>query len=558
MSNVSELVTNQVFKAIVASMESGQLPECSIPDILIERPQKKDHGDFACTISLKLAGILKRNPLDIAQIIVSNLESNEIISEKNVIPPGFINLHLNPGWLANQVIAIRENPDKFTKLSLGKNKKVQIEYVSANPTGRLHVAHIRGAVVGSTIANILNATGHNVHQEYYVNDAGNQIDNFNKSLLIRYKQLFDIDINLPEGLYPGEDIISLAKKIKVSQGTKYLELNNAEAMAEIGLLGKELMLSQIESELKLLGIKFNEWFSEKTLLNNGEFQHCMKIMDESGHVSKKDGAIWLSTSKLGESKDNVLIRNNGIPTYYATDIAYHFNKFKKRGFEQVIDIWGADHHGQIPRLKKALSILNIDSSNLIVVLVQMVRFKKGSVTEKLSKRKGTAIPLMTLINEIGADACRYMFLSKSHDSQVEFDLDLVKKRSSENPIYYIQYAHARICSILKSAKQNKILYSNYSGDLIYTEKIELELIKKLIEFPEILEISSNNLAPHYIPHYSFELASLFHLFYQHCRVISDNEKDVNITISRLLLSDSTRIILNTCLKMMGMTSPEEM
>lgn len=558
MSNVSELVTKQVFKAIVASIEKGQLNECSIPDILIERPQQKGHGDFACTISLKLAGILKRNPLDIAQIIVSNLESNKIISEKTIIPPGFINLHLNPVWLANQVMEIRENSDKFTKSSLGKNKKVQIEYVSANPTGQLHVAHIRGAVVGSTISNILNATGHDVHQEYYINDAGNQIENFNKSLLIRYKQLFDIDINLPEGLYPGEDIISLAKKIKVSQGTKYLELNIPEAMLEIGLLGKELMLSQIESDLKLLGITFNEWFSEKTLLNNGEFQHCMEIMEASSHVSEKDGAIWLETSKLGEPKDNVLIRNNGIPTYYATDIAYHFNKFKKRGFEQVIDIWGADHHGQIPRLKKALSILDIDSSKLMVVLVQMVRFKKGSVTEKLSKRKGTAIPLINLINEIGADACRYMFLSKSHDSQVEFDLDLVKKRSSENPIYYIQYAHARICSILKSANQNKILFDNYSGNLIYNEKIELELIKKLIEFPEVLEISSNNLAPHYIPHYSLELASLFHLFYQHCRVISDNEKDINITISRLLLSDSTRIILNTCLNMMGMTSPEEM
>ena len=558
MPTISELVTTQVSRAIKTSMESGDLPKVSIPEILIERPQKKEHGDFACTISLKLSSILKMNPMDIAKAIVSNLDSNEMISVKNITSPGFINLSLNSIWLAAQVKSIRESPEKFTRLDIGKNKTVQVEYVSANPTGQLHVAHIRGAVIGSTIANILQATGHAVHQEYYINDAGNQIEKFNQSLLIRYKQLFDDNIDFPDGLYPGEDIVSIAQKIKSSKGEQYLNLNESESKSEIGFLGRTLILSQIASELDLLGIKFDEWFSEKTLLDNNEFQYCLQALEESGYVTQKDGATWLKTSQLGEEKDNVLIRNNGIPTYYATDIAYHFNKFKKRNFDKVIDIWGADHHGQIPRLKKALSLIKVDASKLDVILVQMVRFKKGSVTEKLSKRKGTAIPLATLVKEIGSDACRYMFLSKSHDSQVEFDLDLTKKQSSENPIYYIQYAHARICSILKSANIKKIDYFNNTEKPIYHNQTELELIKKLIEFPEILELSSSNLSPHHIPHYSFELASRFHLFYQHCKVINEDPQNMNETISRLLLIDATRIMLDTCLRMMGMTSPEEM
>ena len=558
MTDISQLVTGEVSKAINISMENGELPKCSLPNISIERPQDKNHGDFACAISLKLAGILKVNPMNIAQTIVSNIATNGIISEKNIVPPGFINLTLNVNWLADQVISIRTNPDGFTKLAIGNGKKIQIEYVSANPTGRLHVAHIRGAVVGSTIANILKSTGYDVHQEYYINDAGTQIDNFNKSLLIRYKQLFDINIDMPEGLYPGEDIISLAKEIKATEGSKYLGWDESKAALKIGVLGKKLILSLIESDLKLLGVKFDNWFSEKTLLDTNEFQKCLGFIKESGYTEKKDGAIWLSTSKLGEEKDNVLIRNTGTPTYYATDIAYHFNKFKIREFTRVIDVWGADHHGQVPRLKKALSILDIDSSNLEVILVQMVRFKKGPITEKLSKRKGTAIPLIDLIEEIGPDACRYMFLSKSHDSQVEFDLELTKKQSSENPIYYIQYAHARICSILESANQQKIPYDTHLQKIIYNSKPELELIKKLLEFPEILALSSNNLAAHYIPHYSLELAGLFHLFYHQCRVISKSKEELSTSISRLLLCDVTRIILDKCLNIMGMSSPEKM
>ena len=558
MSTVSELVTKQVCKAISLSMDNKQLPQSAIPDILIERPQKKEHGDFACTISLKLSKILNMNPIDIANIIVSNFDSDGIISNTHIVPPGFINLTLDSNWLSNQVSLIIDTPNKFTQSNLGNNKKIQVEYVSANPTGQLHVAHIRGAVIGSTLANILEATGYEVQQEYYINDAGNQIENFNKSLALRYKQLFDNNIEFPEGLYPGEDIISIAKKIKDLEGSKYLELDAADLESTLGLLGKKIILSQIESELHLLGINFDTWFSEKSLLDNGEFQHCISVIENSGYTKKKDGAIWLNTTKLGEEKDNVLIRSNGTPTYYATDIAYHFNKFKKRSFESVIDIWGADHHGQIPRLKKALTLLGIDPSKLEVVLVQMVRFKKGPITEKLSKRKGTAIPLTTLVEEIGPDACRYLFLSRSHESQVEFDLDLAKKQSSENPIYYIQYAHARICSILKSANNKNIDYSECINNITYQEKSELELIKKLVEFPEILESSSKNLSPHYVPHYSFELASQFHLFYQHCRILDDDSNNLDIVISRLLLSDATRIILNTCLTIMGMTSPEEM
>jgi len=538
-------------------MEKGDLPRTNISDAAIERPQNTDHGDFATSLPLKLASDMKMSPMVIAEILSGHLPKESIISASQVAPPGFLNLTLDPKWLFSQIHLIRNSKTSYGNLNLSKRKKIQIEYVSANPTGRLHVAHARGAVIGSALANLLKAAGHTVEEEYYLNDAGNQIEKFNKSLLVRYKQIAGLDIELPEDSYPGEDISDVAKTIWDEEGDRYLQLDESEAEISIGSKGIPKMIEGIKEDLESLRVQFDEWFSETSLYTQGQFETCMKSLKNKGLTTDRDGAKWLISTKLGEEKDNVLIRTSGTPTYFASDIAYHFNKFHQRNFAEVIDVWGADHQGQIGRLRSALDALEIDSTKLKIILVQMVRFKKGETSEKLSKRKGNVIPLIDLVNEIGVDACRFLFLSRSNESQLEFDLDLAKQQSSENPVYYVQYGHARICSILRLAEERNIDFSN--GDVsILGDPTELSLINKMLELPDVIETSVGNLEAHHLPHYSMELATAFHTFYQNCRVVSSEKCDLPISKARLLLVDAARLVLGRCLKLMNMTAPDKM
>ena len=376
-------------------------------------------------------------------------------------------------------------------------------------------------------------------------------------MLARYKQIAGLDIDLPEDSYPGEDIIDVAKAVWDEEGNRYLQLDEYEAEESIGAKGIPKMIDGIKEDLESLRIKFDEWFSETSLYTQGEFEICMQSLHDKGFTADRDGATWLVSTQLGEDKDNVLIRTSGTPTYFASDIAYHYNKFDQRNFSEVIDVWGADHQGQIGRLQSALDALGIDSKKLKIILVQMVRFKKGETSEKLSKRKGNVIPLIDLVNEIGADACRFLFLSRSNESQLEFDLDLAKKQSAENPVYYVQYGHARICSILRLAKERDIDFSN--GDVsILGDPTELSLINKMLELPDVIETSVENLEAHHLPHYSMELATAFHTFYQNCRVVSSEKSDLPTTKARLLLVDAARIVLGRCLNLMSMTAPDEM
>tara|TARA_B100001123_G_scaffold449603_1_gene615619 strand:- start:4431 stop:6047 length:1617 start_codon:yes stop_codon:yes gene_type:complete len=538
-------------------MEKGDLPRTNISDAAIERPQNTDHGDFATSLPLKLASDMKMSPMVIAEILSGHLPKESIISASQVAPPGFLNLTLDPKWLFSQIHLIRNSKTSYGNLNLSKRKKIQIEYVSANPTGRLHVAHARGAVIGSALANLLKAAGHTVEEEYYLNDAGNQIEKFNKSLLVRYKQIAGLDIELPEDSYPGEDISDVAKTIWDEEGDRYLQLDESEAEISIGSKGIPKMIEGIKEDLESLRVQFDEWFSETSLYTQGQFETCMKSLKNKGLTTDRDGAKWLISTKLGEEKDNVLIRTSGTPTYFASDIAYHFNKFHQRNFAEVIDVWGADHQGQIGRLRSALDALEIDSTKLKIILVQMVRFKKGETSEKLSKRKGNVIPLIDLVNEIGVDACRFLFLSRSNESQLEFDLDLAKQQSSENPVYYVQYGHARICSILRLAEERNIDFSN--GDVsILGDPTELSLINKMLELPDVIETSVGNLEAHHLPHYSMELATAFHTFYQNCRVVSSEKCDLPISKARLLLVDAARLVLGRCLQLMNMTAPDKM
>ena len=557
MTRASEIVSRDLLKAFDSAIEKGDLPRTNISDAAIERPQNTDHGDFATSLPLKLASDMKMSPMVIAEILSGHLPKESIISASQVAPPGFLNLTLDPKWLFSQIHLIRNAKTAYGNLNLSKRKKIQIEYVSANPTGRLHVAHARGAVIGSALANLLKAAGHTVEEEYYLNDAGNQIEKFNKSLLVRYKQIAGLDIELPEDSYPGEDISDVAKTIWDEEGDRYLQLDESEAEISIGSKGIPKMIEGIKEDLESLRVQFDEWFSETSLYKQGQFETCMKSLNNKGLTTDRDGAKWLVSTKLGEEKDNVLIRTSGTPTYFASDIAYHFNKFHQRNFAEVIDVWGADHQGQIGRLRSALDALEIDSTKLKIILVQMVRFKKGETSEKLSKRKGNVIPLIDLVNEIGVDACRFLFLSRSNESQLEFDLDLAKQQSSENPVYYVQYGHARICSILRLAEERNIDFSN--GDVsILGDPTELSLINKMLELPDVIETSVGNLEAHHLPHYSMELATAFHTFYQNCRVVSSEKCDLPISKARLLLVDAARLVLGRCLKLMNMTAPDKM
>ena len=556
MTTVPEMLSDSIKKAFDLAQKDNLIANVEIDDTAVERPQNPEHGDYASSLPLKLAKPLKKNPMEIANVLAEYLKKDEILDDVVVANPGFLNFVLSSRWLQNQVDQILSNPESYGVTSAGKDKKFQIEYISANPTGRLHVAHARGAVIGSTLASVLKAAGSDVEQEYYLNDAGAQIDKFHRSLTARYLQSLGNNVDMPEDSYPGEDVIAIAEKIRDS-GNRVYDTSNPEEILDLGRVGIALMIEGIKEDIESLKINFDSWFSEQSLFENGQFEKCMTVLTEMGYVYEKDGATWLLNTKLGEEKDNVLIRSNGTPTYFSTDIAYHYNKFVQRKFDKVIDVWGADHQGQVPRLKSAMKMLGSDPDNLEMILVQMVRFKKGETTEKLSKREGNVVPLIELVNEIGSDACRFMFLSRSHESQLDFDLDLAKQQSSENPVYYIQYGHARICSILGLAAEKKIDYSNGSVTMLDHES-ERHLINKILELPSVINTIADTYEVHHLPHYSLELATSFHNFYQNCRVLSENETDLELSKARLKLCEAAKLSLAYCLDLMGMNKPEKM
>ena len=556
MTTVPEMLSDSIKKAFDLAQKDNLIANVEIGDTAVERPQNPGHGDYASSLPLKLAKPLKKNPMEIANVLAEYLKKDEILDDVVVANPGFLNFVLSSRWLQNQVDQILSNPESYGVTSAGKDKKFQIEYISANPTGRLHVAHARGAVIGSTLASVLKAAGSDVEQEYYLNDAGAQIDKFHRSLTARYLQSLGNNVDMPEDSYPGEDVIAIAEKIRDS-GNRVYDTSNPEEILDLGRVGIALMIEGIKEDIESLKINFDSWFSEQSLFENGQFEKCMTVLTEMGYVYEKDGATWLLNTKLGEEKDNVLIRSNGTPTYFSTDIAYHYNKFVQRKFDKVIDVWGADHQGQVPRLKSAMKMLGSDPDNLEMILVQMGRFKKGETTEKLSKREGNVVPLIELVNEIGSDACRFMFLSRSHESQLDFDLDLAKQQSSENPVYYIQYGHARICSILGLAAEKNIDYSTGSVTMLDHES-ERHLINKILELPSVINTIADTYEVHHLPHYSLELATSFHNFYQNCRVLSENAADLELSKARLKLCEAAKLSLAYCLDLMGMNKPEKM
>ncbi|MFH1381298.1 MAG: arginine--tRNA ligase [Chloroflexota bacterium] len=557
MSDVLELkqrLAAQLMEAAQKAQQAGKLPAVALPEAFIERPQNADHGDYASSFPLKLARATGTKPMTIAQDLVELITPSPEIESVVAAPPGFINFTLKTGWLTDQVGFILQAGENYGNIDLGKGCRIQIEFVSVNPTGPLHVGHGRGAILGSALASVLAAAGNKVEKEYYINDAGGQMNAFYQSLYARYKQSSGVEAEMPAEGYVGPYLIDLAQEIIAEKGKTFLEMPEAEAIAQIGQLGVSKMLEQIKNDLALLGVTFDVWFSEKTLYEKGEFQTVMSLLRQSGFISEKEDATWFVSTALGEDKDNVVIRGDGTPTYFGADIAYHYNKFVERKFDKVIDIWGADHQGHVPRMKAVVGALGINPERLKILISQMVTLKRGEELVRVSKRSGDIITLREVAEEVGTDACRFFFLSRSADSQMDFDLELAKKQSADNPVYYVQYAHARIASILRLAKERKINYADGDISLLASEP-ELALIRKLVLLPELVERVAVALEPHHLTYYAQDMATAFHSFYKDCRVVSDDE---TITRARLKLVEAAKIVLARTLRLMGMTAPDKM
>jgi arginyl-tRNA synthetase len=544
-------------RAIKRAQRHGDLPAFEIPqDIPVERPKQEDMGDYATPVCMQLARLARMAPIKIADIVARRLETPAFIGAVEIAPPGFINFRLAEDWLTAQIEPIQAAGESFAQLDLGTGKRVQVEYVSANPTGPLHMGSARNAVLGDALASTLEAAGYDVQREYYVNDAGSRMRLFFETVYARYAQaLGRVEEMVPTDGYQGPYMIEMGKEIAEERGDEFLRLPREEALQEIGRLALDRVVAGAREDLALMGIEYDCWFSEQTLYTGGQFETIMSLLRQGDHLDVHDGAVWFMATRLGGAKDEVVVRSDGTPGYFASDIAYHYNKFVERGFDRVIDVWGADHQGHVPRMNYMMQALGLDPSRLTLILYQLVTLKRGGEIVRLSKRTGDIITLREVIDEVGPDAMRYFLLSRSPDSQMEFDLDLAKQQSDENPVYYIQYANARISSILRHA--GAVDYG--PGDVSLLEHpSELKLIRRMVRLPEVIHLAASQLAPHHLAYYAYELASDLHGFYRDCRVVSSESEDRELTAARLDLVRACQVVLKRVLALMGMNAPDVM
>ncbi|MBO8137803.1 MAG: arginine--tRNA ligase [Desulfotomaculum sp.] len=548
---------NKLQQAVEKAVASGELPGLTIPEFAIEVPREKEHGDFATNLAMMLAKPARNAPRKLAEIIVNNLDTaGTPVQKVEIAGPGFINFYLQPGWVYRALVEIEEQGDHYGRVDLGKGKKIQVEFVSANPTGLLHMGNARGAALGDSLASILEFAGYEVQREYYINDAGNQIVNFGKSLEARYLQQLGQDVPVPEEGYHGEDLIETVKNFINKYGDKYLTVDAETRREKLVEFALDEKITSIKNDLLDFGVVYDEWFSERSLHESGAVQDTIEELKKKGYIYENEDALWFKAAEFGDEKDEVVVRSNGIPTYFAADIAYHKNKFE-RGFDHVINIWGADHHGHVNRMKGSMEALGYDSSRLEIILMQLVRLLRDGEVVRMSKRTGRFVTLSELVEEVGKDAARYFFVMRSPDSHLEFDLDLAKSQTNENPVFYIQYAHARICSIFRQLEEKggQKLPAGDADLTVLQDEQELDLIRKLADFPVEIETAANTRAPHRIAKYVHELAGLFHSFYNSHRVIVDDEK---LSQARLVLANATGIVIRNALRLLGVSAPERM
>ena len=554
---MKQVVVKLLEKSIQANIDKGRLPPVAAPRIEVELTRDPGHGDYASNIAMILASQAKKNPREIAKILLEGIEDRDGVLERvEIAGPGFLNFFVREAGLTALLEAVERQGDRYGSADLGKGRRVQVEFVSANPTGPLHIGHARGAVVGDVVANILAAVGYQVFREYYINDAGNQMNNLGKSVLLRYRELLGETAEFPEGCYRGDYVRDLASELLTRDGERHLAQDAAKVAPLFTDYAAGAILEGIKEDLRSFGVVFDRYFSERELYRDEGVEKQLRDLEEKGFIYREGGALWFRTTAFGDEKDRVVVRQNGEPTYFAADIAYHRNKFL-RGFETVIDIWGADHHGYIPRISAAVQALGHEKEALKVILVQLVNLLRDGKPAAMSTRSGEFVTLREVIDEVGRDAARYNFLMRRSDSHLDFDLELAKRQSNENPVYYVQYAHARICSILRMAAERGIAApaaGEADASLLRLPE-ETELIKAITRFPEVVEGAARTLEPHRLTFYLNDLAALFHSYYNRNKVISE---DGALTGARLFLVRSVLTVLKNTLNMLGVSTPEKM
>jgi len=557
---IQDKIIERIGQAAARARSAGELIYVQLPDFVLEVPREKAHGDFATNVAMLMSKEAKMAPRKIAEILVNHFDTADTwISKIEIAGPGFINFHLDSRWLYQVLPEVLRQDESYGRSEVGAGKKVQVEFVSANPTGVLHMGNARGAALGDSLASVMSAAGFEVSREFFINDAGNQIEKFAKSLEVRYLQLLGEDLPFPEDGYHGQDLIETMRGLVEIEGDKYKGMEETLRREYLVRYALEEKLTAIRAALEKFGVSYDVWFSEQTLHDSGDIARVINDLKDKGYIYENESALWFNTTQFGDEKDEVVVRSNGLPTYFAADIAYHENKFL-RGFDQVINIWGADHHGHVARMKGAVSALGYEPERLTVILMQLVRlFKEGEIL-RMSKRTGNYITLEELMEEVGQDAARFFFVMRSPDSHLDFDLDLAKSQSADNPVFYVQYAHARICSILRQAEESgyKLPAADQTGQAkleLLTDPSELDLIRKIADLPGEIAGAALNLAPHRLTTYAHDLASIFHVFYTNCRVLIEDE---DLRKARLLLIKTAGICLRNVLHLIGVSAPEKM
>ena len=551
--DIKQQIEQALIRAVEAAVEEGILPEgAALPPVLLEEPPEKELGDFATNFAMQSARVFRQSPQKIAAAIRDRL-AGDWLDHTEVAGPGFLNLYLKKTVLSDTLRAVLAAGEEFGTLPPNGAPRIQVEYVSANPTGPLHVGHGRGAAVGSALVKLLRTAGYTVDSEYYVNDAGNQMNLLAVSVNARYLELLGKSVEFPENGYHGADIVETAQRIIDRDGDKYLSLPEEERLKLFQDVAYREKLAALEEDLADFGVTFDRWYSERTL-HPEAVRRVVDVLLERGTAYEKDGAVWLRSTDYGDDKDRVIFRDNGVPTYLAADIAYHDDKYR-RGYGRLINIWGADHHGYVARVKASMAALGHDPEELTVLLLQMVSLYRDGTLVKLSKRTGETVTLRELMEEVGVDAARYFFLMRSLDSQLDFDLDLATKKSNENPVYYIQYAHARISSIFRQADEAGIAVRDGAELELLTDETEIALIKKIAAYPEEIARAAAEFAPQRIARYSHELAGAFHSFYNKCRIVG---QEPPLASARLALVLATGRVIRHSLSVLGVSAPEKM
>ncbi|MCL1832294.1 MAG: arginine--tRNA ligase [Oscillospiraceae bacterium] len=550
--NITQDTKQQISEIISAAM-SDIAEGVELPAFAVEVPANAVNGDFSCNAALVSAKALKRKPRDIAQAIVSRLNTSSMTVE--IAGPGFINFFVGQEWFERAVSGVLAAEGDYGRSNIGEGKRVLLEFVSANPTGPMHIGNARGGAIGDCLAAILQFAGYTVEREFYVNDAGNQIAKLGLSLDIRYRQALGGKLEIPEEAYHGDDIIHHIENFVKTYGEKYLNFSENDRKAALVDYALPLNIATLERDLKKYRIEYDNWFRESALHEGGQVDEIVRLLDEKGATYEENGAIFLKTTAFGDEKDRVLVRSNGVPTYLVPDIAYHYNKLVTRGFDIAIDIFGADHHGYVPRMNAALAALGVDTSRLKMLIMQMVRLVRAGETVKLSKRSGKAITLSTLLDEVPVDAARFFFNLRDANTHLDFDLDLAIEETSQNPVYYVQYAHARTCNILKRLLEEDGLTLKSGYPLKYTHEAELVLIRKLSALPEEITEAARAFDPSRLTRYVTEVAAAFHKFYDACRVKGEDEA---VAQSRLALVAATGVVIRNALAIMKVDAPERM